>query len=86
MRHVEIMWSAVCSLVPHSHFTKEARPHLYMDEPKHPMSVCWQLSLTQAVLVLSHSNRPCTDVKNAVTWGNVQLTGSSSITQCLAQM
>ena len=49
--HVKIMWSAVCSLVPHSHFTEEVRSHLCMDELKHPTLVCKQLSLTQAVLV-----------------------------------
>ena len=30
--HVKIMWAAVCSLVPHSHFVEEARPNLFMDE------------------------------------------------------
>ena len=44
--HAEIMWSAVCSLVPHSQFAEEARPHLFMDEPKRR-----RLSLAQAVLV-----------------------------------
>ena len=34
MGHVKIMWSAVCSLAPHSHFDEEAKPHLCMDEPK----------------------------------------------------
>ena len=51
MGHVKIMWSAVCSLAPHSHFAEEARPHLCMDEPKRPTPVHRQLSLTQAVLV-----------------------------------
>ena len=32
--HAKIMCSAVCSLAPHSHFAEEARPHLYMNEPK----------------------------------------------------
>ena len=27
MGYVQIMWSAVCSLAPHLHFTEEARPH-----------------------------------------------------------
>ena len=49
--HVEIMWSAVCSLEPHSHFAEEARPHLCMDKPKRPTPVRRRLSLTQAVLV-----------------------------------
>ena len=48
---VEIMWSAVCSLAPDSHFTEKARPHLCMDEPKRPTPVRKRLSLTQAVLV-----------------------------------
>ena len=51
MGHVKIMWSAVYSLAPHSHFIEEPRPHLYMDESKHPVSVRRRLSLTQAVLV-----------------------------------
>ena len=49
--HVKIMWSAVCSLAPHSHFAEEARPHLCMDEPKSPTPLRWQLSLTQVALV-----------------------------------
>ena len=51
MGHVKIMWSAFCSLVPHSHFAEEARSHLCMDEPKYPKPVRMSLSLTQAVLV-----------------------------------
>ena len=51
VEHVKIMWSAVCSLTPHLHFTEEARPHLCTNEPKYPMPVHRQLSLTQAVLV-----------------------------------
>ena len=27
-----MMWSAVCSETPHSQFSEEAAPHLYMDE------------------------------------------------------
>ena len=50
MGHVKIIWSAVCSLASHSHFAEAARPHLCMDEPKRPMPVRRQLSLTQAVL------------------------------------
>ena len=51
MGHVEIMWSAIRSLAPHSHFAEEARPHLCMDEPKRLTPVRKRLSLTQAVLV-----------------------------------
>ena len=51
MGHVKIMWSAVCSLAPHSHFAEEARPHLCMDDPKCPTPVRRRLSLTQDVLV-----------------------------------
>ena len=51
MRHVKIMWFAVCPLALHSHFAEEARPHLCMDEPKRPTTVRRRLSLTQAVLV-----------------------------------
>ena len=40
------MWSAVCSLAPHSHFAKGARPHLCMDEPKRPTPVRRRLSWT----------------------------------------
>ena len=49
--HVKIVWSAVCSLAPHSHLAEEARPHLCMDELKRPTPVRRRLSLTQAVLV-----------------------------------
>ena len=48
--HCEIMWSAVCSLAPHSQFGKGARPHLYMDEPKRPTPERRRLSLTQEAL------------------------------------
>ena len=51
MGHVKIMWSAVCSLAPHSHFAEKARPHLCMDNLKRPTPVRRRLSLTQAVLV-----------------------------------
>ena len=51
MGHGKIIWSAVCSLALHSHFAEEARPHLYIDEPKRPTTVHRRLSLTQAVLV-----------------------------------
>ena len=51
MGHVKIMWSAVCSPAPHSHFAEEARPYLCVDEPKRSTPVRRQLSLTQAVLV-----------------------------------
>ena len=50
-RHVNIMWSAVCSLAPHSHFAEEAKLHLCMDEPKRPTPRNRQLNLTQGVLV-----------------------------------
>ena len=49
--HVKIMWYAVCSLVLLSHFAGEARPRLYMDEPKRSTPVRRRLSLTQAVMV-----------------------------------
>ena len=49
--YVKIMWFAVCSLEPHSHFAEAARPHLCMEEPKRPTPVPRRLSLTQAVLV-----------------------------------
>ena len=51
MEHVEIMWSAVCLLAPHSHLAEKARHNLCMDEPKSPTPVHRQLSLTRAVLV-----------------------------------
>ena len=51
VRHVKIMWFAVCSLAPHSHFAEEPRPHLCMDEPKSPTPVRRRLSFTQAALV-----------------------------------
>ena len=51
MGHVKIMQFKVCSLAPHSHFAEEARPHLYMEEPKRPTPVRRLLSLIQAILV-----------------------------------
>ena len=50
MGHCEMMWSAVCSLAPHSQFARGARPHLYMDEQKRPTPERRRLSLTQAAL------------------------------------
>ena len=44
------MWSAVCLMAPHSQFEKEARPHLCVDEQKHPTPERGRLSLTQDVL------------------------------------
>ena len=49
--HVNKMWSAVCSLAPHSQFAEEVRPHSPMDEPKYSTPVSRRLSLIQAVLV-----------------------------------
>ena len=51
MGYVKIMWSAVCSLAPQSHFAEEARPHLCMYELKRPTPLRRRLSLTQTVLV-----------------------------------
>ena len=51
MGHVKIIWSAVCSLAPHSYFAEEARPHLCMNEPKRTKPVRRRLSLTKAVLI-----------------------------------
>ena len=44
--HVRIIWSAVCSTAPHSHFDVGARPHLCMDDRKRPTPVLQRLSLT----------------------------------------
>ena len=44
--HVKMMWSAVCSQAPHSHFAEEAPTHLCIDEPKRPTPVRRQLSWT----------------------------------------
>ena len=49
--HVEIMWSAVCSLAPHSNFAEKVSPHLCMDEPKRSAPADKRLSLTQTVVV-----------------------------------
>ena len=67
MRHVKILLSAVCSLVPHSHFAEEARPHLCMDEPERPTPVHRRLSLTQAVLVKLIPIWSCADPRNVDT-------------------
>ena len=50
MGHCEMMWSAVCSLAPHSQFVREARPNLYMDEQKLITPERRRLSLSQAAL------------------------------------
>ena len=49
--HVKIMWSAVCSLAPHSHFAEEEKTRSGMNESKRPTPVRRRLSLIQAVLV-----------------------------------
>ena len=49
MRHAIRMWSAVCSMAPHSQFGKGGRPDLCMHKLNRPTPVCMQLSLTQAV-------------------------------------
>ena len=67
MEHVKILWTAVCSLAPHSHLAERARPHLCMDKPKRPTPARRRLSLTQAVLVQTHSYRPRADHRNADT-------------------
>ena len=48
--HCEIMWSAVCSVAPHSQFEKGARPHLYIGKRNRPTPERRRLSLTQAFL------------------------------------
>ena len=50
MGHCEMMWSAVCSLAPHSQFVRGARPHWYMDEQKRPTPERRGLTLTHAAL------------------------------------
>ena len=49
MGHAIRTWSAVWLEAPHSHFDKEARPHLYIDKWNRPTPVRQRLSLTQAV-------------------------------------
>ena len=44
--HVRMMGSAVCSAAPHSQFDVGARPHLCMNDRKHPTPACKRLSLT----------------------------------------
>ena len=44
--NVEIMWSAICSLAPHSQFAEEARTDLCVHEPKCSTPVRRRLSLT----------------------------------------
>ena len=52
--HVRITWSAVYSAAPHSHFDVGARPHLCMDDRKHPTPVLEALrkKLTTRVALL----------------------------------
>ena len=40
MGHAKIMWPAVGSLAPRSHFAEGARPDSCMDEPKRPTFDC----------------------------------------------
>ena len=49
--HGKIMWSAVCSLAPHSQFAEEVITYLCMEKPKRSTPVRRQLSLAQAVLI-----------------------------------
>ena len=44
--HVRMMCSAVCSAAPHSQFDVGARPHLCMNDIKHPTPARKRLSLT----------------------------------------
>ena len=66
MRHVKKMWSAVCSLAPHSHFIEEARPNLRIDELK-----CSQpeqaIEFDPSCSGQTHSNRSCADPRNVDT-------------------
>ena len=57
MGHIEILWSAVCSLAPYSHFGQGARSHLSMDEPKCPTPVRMRLSLTQENILIGNDGR-----------------------------
>ena len=60
--HHKIIWSAVCSPAPRSHFAEEARHYLCMDEPN-----------TQAIEYhpncsgQTYSKRPCVDLRNVDT-------------------
>ena len=58
-----VTWSAVCSEVPHWHFSEGARPHLCMDEWNRPIPVHRQLSLTQG----AWGNRPGTGLGHKST-------------------
>ena len=49
MDHAIKTGSEVCSGAPHSQFVERTRSHLCMDKRNCPISVCCQLSLTQAV-------------------------------------
>ena len=64
--NVKIMWSAVRSLAPHSHFVEGARPHLCMDETKRPTPVR-RREFDSSCSSQTHSNRSCADSRNVDT-------------------
>ena len=48
--HCEMMWSVICSVVPHLQFENGARPLLCIDEQKRPTPEHRRLSMTPGLL------------------------------------
>ena len=63
MGHAKIMWSAVCSLAPHSHFAKETRPHVH-GRTETPNASTHVIEFNSSCSGQTHSNRPCADLRN----------------------
>ena len=67
MGHAKIMWSAVGSLAPCLHFAEEARPHLCVEEPKHPNASTQAIEFDPSFSGQTYSNGSCADPRNVNT-------------------
>ena len=65
--HVEIIWSAVCSLAPHLHFAEEARPHFVHKRTKTPNASTQAIEFDPGCSGQIHFNRPFADPRNVGT-------------------
>ena len=64
MGHDKIMWFAVCSLAPHSHFAEKARSNLCMDETETPNASTQAIEFDPSCSGQTYSNKPCADPRN----------------------
>ena len=61
MEHAKIMWFAVCSLAPHSHFAEEAKPHYVHGQTETPNASTQAIEFDPGCFGKTHSNRSCAD-------------------------